>query len=207
MDELNEPSLTAATTALLLIDFQEDVAGTGAGDLHPWAVPAVERAAEAADWARNNGIPVVWVRVERRPDYSDVFAHKTDTVLAGKGPQGKRLVAGSPGAQLVPSLVVQPEDRVIVKPRVNAFYGTSLEVVLRRLGTTTVLLGGVYTNMGVEATARCAYDRDLHVVVISDCCAAYSPDVHDHAISKTFPRIGRVRTLDAVKSLLTEASR
>ncbi|MPZ24918.1 MAG: isochorismatase family protein [Micromonosporaceae bacterium] len=177
---------------LLLIDFQNDIAGDGSGGLHPWADGPVRTAAVAATWARSNRVPVIWVRVERLPGNRDAPRADTDAGRRRTQPDRPRLVAGTPGAELVAPLSRQDGDIDIVKRRVSAFYATPLEVYLRALGVRLLLVGGIFTNVGVETTVRDAYDRDVDVIVVSDACASYSEEAHRYAVESVLPRFSRV---------------
>jgi len=86
---------------------------------------------------------------------------------------------GDPWAAIVPALEPQEDEVVVNKTTYGAFVSTGLESTLRNLGITTVVIGGVVTNVCVETTARDACDRGFEVVVIDDACAAFSPQAHD----------------------------
>jgi len=88
--------------------------------------------------------------------------------------EGFRL--GDPGRELIPEL--PRPDYELDKPRFSAFHGTPLEVLLRSLDIDTVVLTGIVTHGGVEATARDALIRDLEVVILEDCVAAFDEDLH-----------------------------
>lgn len=206
MRDMIEDTYQVPGTVLLLVDFERDVLMRADGTYHPWgAESAHHAAAHAALRARRLHIPVVLVRVERRQDYSDITDHVTDAVLEGTAPSNRavrRLREGSAGVDFLPPLVPEADDFLVVKRRVSAFYGTPLDIYLRRLGARTLLMGGVYTDLGVESTARDAFDRDFQLVFLKDACASAFPSSHDHALAELFPRIGRVRTVDEVFSRL-----
>jgi len=84
-----------------------------------------------------------------------------------------------PWAAIVPTLEPQQNDIVVNKTTYGAFASTGLESTLRNLGVTTLVIGGVVTNVCVETTARDACDRGFEVIVIEDACAAFSPEAHD----------------------------
>jgi nicotinamidase-related amidase len=84
---------------------------------------------------------------------------------------------------------------VVTKHQPNAFYGTDLESHLARRGIRTILLGGISTNVGVEATARAANERGLEQVFIPDVMAAREADLHEHSV--------RVRLRPAVRPAMT----
>ena len=79
-------------------------------------------------------------------------------------------------AEIVPELGPEPGDLVITKRQWGAFYGTELDLQLRRRGIDTILLTGIATNIGVESTARDAYERGYRQVFVEDAMAAMGPD-------------------------------
>ena len=88
----------------------------------------------------------------------------------------------------------QPSDYAITKFQIGAFYGTALERILRRAGVTQIFLTGVATTVGVETTAREAYDRGFNVVIVEDAMSDMNAVNHNHAMSAVFPRIAEVTT-------------
>jgi len=145
--------------------------------------------------ARSLGIPVVHLRAHRRLDYADIRNVVTDAVLSGeRRPNREILIAreGTPGAEFVDELRPQPEDFVVTKPRRDAWYNSPLEGYLRALQRDTLIVGGVATNLAVEAVVRGANDRDYNVVVLEDCCAAWPIEAHEYAVRKLFPAWARV---------------
>ena len=90
-------------------------------------------------------------------------------------------VPGSWGHELVHAL--QPADLAVEKVAFSAFYMSRMEFVLGRAGIRRLVFGGIVTNGGVASTARDAHVRDFGVIVLSDGCAAFRPEVHDAAIA------------------------
>jgi nicotinamidase-related amidase len=105
-------------------------------------------------------------------------------------------------AELVPELGPEPGDLFITKRQWGAFYGTELDLQLRRRGIDTILLAGISTNVGVESTARDAYERGYEQVFLEDAMAARNPDEHAHTVRMVFARIGRVRSTAEVLAAL-----
>jgi nicotinamidase-related amidase len=161
----------------------------------------IANAARLVAEARVRGIPVIWIRVGRRPDRADVVDNLVD--VAGAWHQPNRPVApGSYEAANVDELPVQPEDQVVLKPRIDPFIGTDLDLQLRARRVETILLGGYSTNIGVESCARTAHDLGYGVVTVSDCCWNIAADLHEFSIQRILPRFSRVMTADAALSLL-----
>ncbi len=205
-----ENTLDPRRTALLLIDFEKGVLPPPESTMARLMSEGgtLANAGRIADACRNAGVPVVLVKVERRADYADIADYVTDLVLQGKAKSNKqvvRLVEGTDEVEFADELQPRPGDYVVVKRRVSAFYGTPLEIYLQTLGVDTLLFGGVWTNMGVESSVRDAYDRNYNIVVLSDCCAAYSQEAHEYPIKNIFPRIGRVMTTDEAIGLLEDS--
>jgi nicotinamidase-related amidase len=151
--------------------------------------------------ARTRGIPVIWIRVGRRPDRADVVDNLVDVAGAWHHPN-RPVVAGSYEAANVDELPVQPEDQVVLKPRLDPFIGTDLDLQLRARHVETILLGGYSTNIGVESCARTAHDLGYNVVTVSDCCWNVAADLHEFAVQRILPRFSRVMTADAALALL-----
>jgi nicotinamidase-related amidase len=110
-------------------------------------------------------------------------------------------------AEIVPELGPEPGDLVITKRQWGAFYGTELDLQLRRRGIDTILLAGISTNVGVESTARDAYERGYAQVFVEDAMAARNPDEHAHTVRTVFARIGRVRSTAQVLAALEVATK
>jgi len=84
----------------------------------------------------------------------------------------------------------------------GAFYGTALEPILRRRVVTQVVLAGISTSVGVESTARNAFDHGYNVVLVVDAMTDRNPDAHRHSVETIFPRIGETTTTDDVLAQL-----
>jgi nicotinamidase-related amidase len=110
-------------------------------------------------------------------------------------------------AELVEELKPSPDDYVLIKKRRNAFYGTELDFHLRCRGSTTLVIGGVATDLGVENTVRDAWDRDFNVIVVEDLCVAAPPSAHDYAINSVFPRMARIMNAEQIVMELGKANR
>ena len=105
-------------------------------------------------------------------------------------------------SEIVAELGPKDGDIVVTKRQWGAFYGTDLDLQLRRRGITTIVLGGIATNYGVESTARDAYERGYQLVLVEDAMSARSASDHAFAFDRIFPRIGRVcRTADVIAAL------
>jgi nicotinamidase-related amidase len=181
-----ELKIEAARTALVAIDLQRGIVAMPAA---PRSAPeVVQRVAQIAKALRTAGGAIVFVRVTPSPDGQDSLKPITDAIQAA----GRALPAD--WADLVPELGIAPADIVITKRQWGAFYGTELDLQLRRRGVDTIILCGISTSVGVESTARDAYERGYNQVFVEDAMAARDPDEHRHTVLSLFPRIGRVRS-------------
>ncbi len=188
-------TLDPATTALVLIDLQRGIAAMqtaphAAGDV-------IARAAQLARRFRDVGATVVLVRVDPGPRW-ELFPRVTADVPRPM-PTG---ALPADWTSLVPELGPEPGDVVVTKHQPGAFFGTDLDLQLRRRGIRTIVLGGISTNIGVEATARVAFESGYEQVFVEDAMAAREEDLHTHAVTRFFPTIGRVRsTADVLTAL------
>lgn len=190
---MTDLTLDPATTALILIDLQRGIA---AGPTVPnAAADVIARSARLATACRAKGMLVVLVHVDPGPNGSLFPRPQAD--------QPRPPMTITPDwTEFAPELGQQPSDAVVTKHQPSAFYGTDLEIHLARRGIRTILLGGISTNVGVEATARAAHERGFEQVFIPDIMAAREPDLHEHSVRRIFPTLGRVRSLDAVLAAL-----
>ena len=183
-------SLEPQTTALVLIDLQR---GITAFPAEPHSTAAViANAALLAAAFRSAGAPVVLVHVAPSPDGGDSLHAPVDE------PRVPMQMAPD-FAEIVPELGPAEGDIIVTKRQWGAFYGTDLDLQLRRRGIVTVVLGGIATNYGVESTARDGYERGYQLVLVEDAMSARSAADHAFALARIFPRIGRVcRTADVL---------
>jgi nicotinamidase-related amidase len=105
-------------------------------------------------------------------------------------------------SDLLPELGISPSDTVILKRQWGAFYGTDLDLQLRRRGLTTIILCGIATEFGVESTARDAYERGYELVFAEDAMTGRNAESHTISIQHIFPRIGRVRRTGEIVAAL-----
>ena len=176
--------LDPRTTALVLIDLQKGIIARPAAP-HSGA-EVLKAAKELAEKFRRAGAPVVLVNVGFSPDFKDALRQPVDR--PPPVPPG-----GFPAdfSELVDGLK-QTSDICITKRQWGAFYGTELDLQLRRRGVRTIVLGGIATNIGVESTARDAWERGYAIILAEDATSGQSAELHKFAIENIFPRISRV---------------
>ncbi len=193
---VNPPSIPRATTAVVFNDMINSNLRTGNAE-HDQAIEAsgiIQNSVALGAAAREAGLPIVWIRVERRADRTDVFDTLTDDFIAAGMVPNPPVTAGIPKAANVDELPVHEEDQVILKPRFDPFIGTDLDLRLRTNGIDTILLGGYSTNIGVESCARTAKDRNYNVVLLSDCSFNVDVASHQWTLEKIMPTFARVMT-------------
>ena len=186
---MEQVTLNLRQTALISIDLQRSNVGR---QLAPHtAADVVQRSKRIADALRAAGGTVVWVRV----DVAALLSLPADASI-GRPP-------GSPVpppefSELVPELQVQAGDVLITKRQWGAFYGTDLDLQLRRRGIRTLVMSGIATNFGVESTARAAFDRGYELVFAEDAMSSLAAEPHAFATKELFPRMGYVRSTEAL---------
>ena len=181
-------------TALVVIDLQNGVAVLP-GEPYPTA-DVISRTAELAEAFRRRDLPVVLVRVSFAADGSDRLPGRTELQRPPSTPPAK-------ADQIVDQLAGHPEDIVVTKRNWGAFHGTDLDVHLRRRGITQVVLTGIATSIGVESTARAAYEHGYNVTLATNAMTDLSADSHEHAVTRIFPRLGETGTTPEILHLLS----
>jgi nicotinamidase-related amidase len=175
-------NLDPRTTALVLIDLQRGIASR-LTEPHA-ASDVIARAARLAAAFRDAHAPVVLVNVTYAADDGD----RLKTPVDQQPPVA--LPLPDDFAELMPELGAQAGDIRITKHQWGAFYGTELDLQLRRRGVRTIVIGGISTNFGVESTARDAWERNYALVFAEDACASFNGAAHAFAFQNIFPRLG-----------------
>jgi nicotinamidase-related amidase len=179
--------LNAKTTALVLIDLQK---GVLAMPVAPYPAAAIyERSTQLAPRFRAAGSSVVWVRVSFASDFADAPRAKVD--------EPSNLGALPPGWDEFPQ-PLDPADVMVTKRQWGAFYGTDLDLQLRRRGVRTIVLGGIATSIGVESTARSGWEHGYELVICEDLCADRSAETHAFSFKHIFPRLARIASSQAI---------
>jgi nicotinamidase-related amidase len=177
-------NLDPRTTALVLIDLQKPIV---AMPLSPHSGADVVRTSIGlVESFRKAGALVVLVNVAFAKDMGDALRPPVDQPFAF--PPG-----GLPEnwSELVDGLA-QPSDLRVTKHQWGAFYGTDLDVQLRRRSIKAIVLGGVATNFGVESTAEQAWERGYEVVVAENATSSLSTEMHAFSIGSILPRLSRI---------------
>jgi len=178
-------------TALVLIDLQMAIV---ARPLAPHtAADVIANAAALVTAFRKAGLPVVIVNV-----------------IPAERPASWRADAKMPPmrwqkewSDITPEIDVQDDDIVITKHTWNAFYDTALDDELKKRGITGIVLAGIATSIGVEGTARAAYERGYNITFANDAMSDMNEKAHENSLAVIFPRIGEVDSTQAIIAHLT----
>lgn len=136
---------------------------------------------------RSKTVPVIWVRQEFEADLSDAFLEVRQKGI-------RSTIKGTPGCEIVPELKPADSDRVLVKKRYSAFFGTDLDQILAELQANVLILAGINTHACIRTTAIDAYQRDWQVILAVDCIDSYDREHHDVSIRYMRDKIARVMT-------------
>ena len=177
-----------STAALVVIDLQKFALNMPT--VHPIG-EIIDRTTRLARAFRDRGLPVVLVQV-------------TGGAPGRTDPGRPSVPRPVDWTELVPELEQHPGDYLVSKQRPGAFLGTSLDHYLRERGVTQVFLTGIVTSLGVESTARSAYDLGYNVVLVIDAMTDRDADAHRHSVEKIFPRLSETDTSDGVLKLMKE---
>ncbi|SAL45734.1 isochorismatase hydrolase [Caballeronia sordidicola] len=179
-----------SNTALIIVDLQKGIVGS------PFAHPIdgiVNRSRVLLDAFRERGLPVVLVNVAG--------------VAPGRTERPRHIESFPTGwTDFIPELHQQPGDIVVTKRTWGAFASTDLEGRLKALSVTQVVVTGVATGTGVEATARQAYEQGFNVTLALDAMTNARPEAHDYSIKNVFPKLGETGTAQDIIDLLAKRS-
>ena len=193
------------SAALVIQDLQNDViieggafADSGA-PAHATAQNVVENVKGLAAACRSAGVPVIhiWYIVE-----AGAPGLKQNAPLFQGVKEANALVRGTWGAAPAEGLEPQPGDHVVEKMRMNGFYDTRLDSLLRGLGAETILITGAWTNMSIEHTARHGADAGYEVIVVSDCTSTTGDEWQHAALNYALTNVARVADSQAVMAAL-----
>lgn len=184
--------------ALVIIDFINDIVDKN-GKIPSCAEQVsahhvIHNANIAIQWARDNNVPCIFIKVGFQSSYLEL-PHQSP--MFGKAQQYRALELGHWGTDFHPDLNVTEQDMVIIKSRVNPFYNTALDSVLRANAITDVYFCGVSTCWAIQSAVRDAHDRDYCVHIISDACTSATEQDHQRSLAM----LARIATLHQAKTL------
>jgi nicotinamidase-related amidase len=179
-------------TALVVIDLQKGIVSRNTAPHNSATV--VANAVRLAAAFRGNGMPVFLVRVAfSGPDRFNPVADEQWPAPASQP---------ADWSELVDEMKPAESDVVVTKKQWGAFYGTELELQLRRRGMQTIVLCGIATNYGVESTARFAYEYGFQQIFAENAMASMSEQMHAASVNFVLKRLGRVRSTDEILEAL-----
>ncbi len=199
-------SIDPKATAMVIQDLQNDViieggafADSGA-PAHATSQNVVENVKGLAAACRAAGVPVihVWYIVEQ-----DAPGLKQNAPLFEGVKGANALVRGTWGAAPVDGLEPQAGDHVVEKMRMNGFYNTRLDILLRGLGVENLIITGAWTNMSIEHTARHAADAGYRAIVASDGTSTVDDEWQQAALNYAMTNVAQVATCAEIASALS----
>src|SRR6188472_3306767 len=197
--------LDASRSAMIIQDLQNDViieggafADSGA-PAHATAQNVVGNVADLAAACRAAGVPVIHVWYIVEPGASGL---KQNAPLFQGVKEADALVRGSWGAAPAAGLEPQDADHVVEKMRMNGFYETRLDILLRGLGTDQLIITGAWTNMSIEHTARHGADAGYEVVVASDGTSTTGEEWQNAALNYAMTNVAKVATCTEIATAL-----
>jgi gluconolactonase len=196
-------------SALIIQDMQNDViieggafADSGA-PAHATSQNVVANVRGLAEACRAAGAPVihVWYLVEQ-----GAAGLRQNAPLFQGVRESDALVRGTWGAAPVDGLEPQDGDHVVEKMRMNGFYETRLDILLRGLGVDTILVTGAWTNMSIEHTARHGADAGYEVYVASDGTSTTGEEWQHAALNYAMGNVAQVATCAELGKALSAGS-
>jgi gluconolactonase len=199
-------ALDARSTALVIQDLQNDViieggafADSGA-PAHATSQNVVGNVADLAASCRAAGVPVIHVWYVVEPGAPGL---KQNAPLFRGVKDGNALVRGTWGAAPAEGLEPQDGDHIVEKMRMNAFYETRLDILLRGLGAESLIVTGAWTNMSIEHTARHGADAGYEIVVASDGTSTTGEEWQNAALNYAMTNVATVATCAEIKEALS----
>ena len=198
-------NLDPGRTALIIQDLQNDVITEGGAfaesgaPAHAQSQNVVENVKNLAQAARDAGVPVIHVHYIVEPGAKGL---KLNAPLFQGVKEADALVRGSWGAAPAEGLEPQEGDLVVEKTRMNGFYNTILDNLLRGFGTETLVITGAWTNMSIEHTARHGADAGYEIVVVSDGTSTVSDEWQNVGLNYALTNVGRTATAQEVAAAL-----
>lgn len=168
-------------TALVIIDLQKGIVG-----FSPQGPEVVGKAAQLVAEFRERGGFIAFVKVD--------FVDGKEALKPLTDQPPRQMAYPEDWAVFAPELGVGDRDYVVAKRQWGAFFGTDLDLQLRRRGIDTIVLCGISTNIGVEMTAREAFQFGYNQILITDAMLAMSQEEHDATCKFIFPRVGKIRS-------------
>lgn len=190
-------------TALVIIDLQKGIAGMKT------VIPSeeiIKKSAQLAEAFRKEKLCVIVVNVDPFGSPSSMVRAEQNTMPKDEAAQRERQQAMDAQGffDIVDELGLKPEDLRVTKKTWNAFFNTPLHDELQKRGITGIVLAGISTSIGVEGTARAAFERGYNVTFATDAMTDMVADAHERSMKYIFPRMGELDTTENIISKLAE---
>src|SRR5213596_936436 len=205
MSETERIDVDPGRAALIIQDLQNDVMAEGGAfaesgaPQHAKEQNVVENVKQLAEACRAAGIPVIHVHYIVEDGAPGL---KLNAPLFQGVKEANALVRGTWGAAPANGLEPQDGDHVVEKMRMNGFYDTRLDILLRGLGVETLIITGAWTNMSIEHTARHAADAGYRAVVASDGTSTVDDEWQNAALSYAMQNVASVGTCEEIAAAL-----
>lgn len=204
------------TLGLVVIDMQRDFVepggfGESLGNDVSRLGEIVPVVAQLLSGFRQAGLPIFHTRECHKPDLSDLPDAKRNRGdpslrIGDPGPMGRILIAGEPGAEIVPELAPKPGEIVLDKPGKGAFCGTGFEAKLRERGVQHLVFAGVTTEVCVQTTMREANDRGFDCLLAHDATESYFPEFKSATLQMITAQDGIVGWTASTEAVLNALS-
>ena len=193
---MTDGRINISSTALIIADFYKDMMGTIPHSIERNVLDNTQKLQKAA---RQSGLLLCYSATGFRPGYIEKSArNKTFSQRKNSG----QPAVSDPIEVIHPGVSPIDGEVVVGKHRVNALYGTDLDMTLRANQINTIIILGYATSGVVLSTTRFAADSDYSIIIVEDCCADTDPEVHNFLMEKIFPRQADVVTsVDMIKAL------
>ncbi len=184
-------------TALVVIDLEDGIVKMNL--IHP-GMDIVRQSARLVDAFRKAGLPIIIVKVKPFGAPSGKVRTQAPGLPKDEAAQQQLMETWEAAGffTIVPELGAAEDDIYITKKTWNAFYDTPLDEELKRLGVTGIVLCGIATSIGVEGTARAAYERGYNLSFAEDAMTDMVESAHANSLNNIFPRIGEMGTTDEI---------
>lgn len=198
-----------ADRALVLIDFINEIvdlngkfAGKGYAEFDA-RHGVLDRAGKLLQNARSSGFAIIHVGLGFSADYKE---QPETSPLFGSAKKFGALKIGDWGTKIHPKVAPVSGEAVLTKHRVSAFFGTTLDIILRNYGVREIFVLGCATDMAVQSAAHDAHDRDYVCTIVGDCCIAANDEDHEQTL-RLLGKIAKVINLNQfTRQSLTQMS-
>ena len=193
----------SAKNALILIDFINEIvdpkgkfAGKGYADFDTRHA-TLDRVRSLLQYVRGKGHAVIHVRLGFSSDYKE---QPEGSLLFGGAKKAGAVKVGEWSTEFHPKAAPLANEATLTKHRVNAFFGTPLDTILRTYGVKNLVVVGCATDMAVQTAVRDAHDRDYACTVLSDCCVAASDEDHEQTL-RLLAKVATIMDLEQFQAM------